>query len=231
MEDPYDVSVLVPYRGGCTWRAMAWSYVRARYEQHHPGWELIEADGAGEWSKGAALANAASRAADQVDVFVVADADVFLDVGTLRQAVELVDERQPWVVPHRTVRRLGKRATEEVLAGGRVHRGLPCRRTHIGAIGGGVVVLTRAAWDAVGGVDPRYEGWGGEDVSLGFALETLFGPCKRLGADLWHLWHPPQPTRSRDGRSSLNAASNDLAWRYREARGDVERMRELIAER
>lgn len=229
MQDLADVSVLVPYRGGCTSRAMAWAYVRARYREHHPDWELAVADSAGEWSKGAALALAANDA--NGEVLVVADADVFVDVATLRHAVELAAHGQAWVVPHRTVRRLGRRATDEVLAGAKPHRGMPCRRTHIGVLGGGLVVLRRAVWDAVGGVDARFIGWGGEDVALARTLETFFGPCRRLDADLWHLWHPPQPSQTPHRRTSRNEINNQLAGRYREAQGDAERMRILITER
>ena len=63
-----------------------------------------------------------------------------------------------------------------------------------------------------GGVDPRYQGWGGEDLSFGWVLAVTVGRQQRLGAELIHLWHPhPAP----DLRGSLE--SEELVARYQGA--------------
>ncbi len=62
------------------------------------------------------------------------------------------------------------------------------------ATGGGSLGVSRAAFEAVGGWDEGFEGWGGEDVDFWDRLQTRkvypFG-C----FPLIHLWHAPQPEK------------------------------------
>lgn len=218
------VSVLVPFGPGCAYRQQAWTYVRGRYETEHSDWELLEGSCAGDWSKGAALADAYGRATG--DVLVLADADSFVAAGTLRRAVAAVEAGTPWVMPHLWVQRLSRRFTAEVLAGAAPRRGRNCRQPYRGVMGGGIVVLLRTAWETVCGIDERFCGWGGEDISFGWALETLVGPPERLDGELWHLWHPHPAPRRRG-----SPASEALAGRYKDARGNPERMTALTDER
>lgn len=220
-------SILVPFTSGCEHRERARGYVLDHYRQNHPEWELLEGKCDGTWSKGRALHDAASRA--RSDIFVVADADSFVVPEVLDEAVAVVEAGAPWVVPHLLVWRHTETATLDLYASGvlpelnrgmRIHRG-PYR----GVQGGGITVLSREAWDTVGGVDPRFEGWGGEDISFGWALETLCGPAVRLNGDLHHLWHPPAVTgrRQRGG-----PAEEALAARYRDAWRMPRLMRGLV---
>jgi GT2 family glycosyltransferase len=55
---------------------------------------------------------------------------------------------------------------------------------------GGAVVVSRAAFEEVGGYDERFVGWGWEDTSFAIALEKLCGPQTRVPGPLYHLWHP-----------------------------------------
>lgn len=217
------VSVLVPYRPGpCPWRERAWEHVRAHYTAHHPGWEMVVGSCDGNWSKGAAVADAHSRAAG--DVLVLADADSITTPDILRAAIEgVAGGRHSWAVPHGRVYRLDQQATETVYAGGPVRLGRTVRPPYLGPAGGGVVVVTRAAYETVGGIDPRFAGWGGEDVSLGWALETLVGGHRRHGARLVHLWHPhPAPTLRGSPESEA------LVAHYRAARGRPDLMSALV---
>jgi hypothetical protein len=218
------VSVVMPYTSGCEWRARAREYVLGWYGREHPDWEVVEG-GCGEpWRKGVAAADAVSRASG--DVLVIADADLIAD--SLNDAAALVESGETrWVVPHHKVYRLHQRATERIYDGGPVRRTSTAHSPYVGVVGGGLVVVTRDAWETVGGIDPRFVGWGGEDISLGWALETLCGPCVRLTADLFHLYHPrePQGRRRRGGPES-----EALAGRYKDARGDAAAMRALVDE-
>ena len=217
------VSVLVPLGGPrSSWRAKAFDYVTRHYYEHHPDWELIVGMADDEWSKGVAVADAYRHATGEM--LVIADADSFVRPEALVQAVDDVAETGTWAVPHGRVYRLNQRATEIVYAGGPVRKHMTARLPYIGPAGGGIVVLTRAAYDKVGGIDERFCGWGGEDISLGWALGTLVGPYTRVGAPLIHLWHPhPAPTLRGCPESEA------LAGRYREARGKPEAMAALVA--
>lgn len=221
--DSGGISVVVPYRSECPWRARAWSWIRDRYLDLHPSWELIEATCDGEaWSKGAAVADGVEHATG--DRLVIADADSFVDVETMDLAVQLLDTH-PWIVPHRRVRRLARKATEAVFAGAPPNPQRLCRSVYTGVIGGGITVLRRSAYEEAGGIDTRFAGWGGEDISFGWALETLVGPPERLTADLFHLWHPHAAPRLRG-----SPESEALAGRYRRARNDPVAMRQLVDE-
>lgn len=179
------VAVLVPFTPGrCEWRDRAWAWVRAHYAAEHPGWAVVTGSCDGEWSKGRAVADALAQT--DADVMVIADADVLAPPSALRDAVSAL-RTHGWAIPHRKVHRLDQDATQAFYAGRTVRR--YDRPPYKGVAGGGLVVLTRAAYEECP-IDPRFLGWGGEDVSWGWALNALKGPPWRGDADLTHLWHP-----------------------------------------
>jgi hypothetical protein len=184
-------AVLVPFTSDEPWRVRARDHVIACYQT--AGFEVVEGNCAGPWRKAVAVTDAARRT--DADVLVVADADC-LSAG-VAAGVGTVEAGAPWAVPHLTVHRLDQAATEAVYAGtdpsetrGRT------QRPYKGFAGGGIVILSRTAWEQVP-LDPRFEGWGGEDSSWALALTCLIGEPARLTADLHHLWHPPSDRMSR----------------------------------
>lgn len=217
------VSVLIPFAGVDEYRVAARDWIIDRYHREHRDWEIIEASSDGVWRKGVAVDSAAARASH--DVFVIADADLFIDPGVLDHAARLVQDSVPWVVPHGKVFRLNRSATAHTMNG--IQRRAPVVRSpYLGPAGGGIVVLTRAAYDTVHGIDNRFEGWGGEDISFGWALDTLVGPHVRLGADLFHLWHPHSAPRGRGSKPS-----EALAGQYRDANLIHRRMAAIVEHR
>lgn len=215
------VDVVVPWRGGCSHRERALAWVVARYAARHPNWTVTVAQAAaGAWSKATAVMPAIH--ASSADIIVVADADVWCD--DLQDAVDALGQHG-WAIPHTQVRRLTEHATANVLAGAdpaaqetlEAYRGVP---------GGGYVIATREQLVAVP-LDPRFEGWGCEDVSWAMALHTVAGPSWRGEASLTHLWHPPQP---RPTRRRGSAENERLRRRYGAARRRPVVMRQLLAE-
>lgn len=218
-------SIVMPYTSDDEHRQAARRYVLDWYARHHPTWELVEGDCEGEWSKGRALADAAARASH--DILILADADSIIPADILGEAVSRVAAGAAWVVPHRTVYRLSQAHTERVYAGAAPQPRDTCRPAYRGVVGGGIAVLTRETWRIVGGIDPRFVGWGGEDLAFGWALETLCGPPVRLTAPLFHLWHKQEAQGDHQrGRPESEA----LAGRYRQARNKPDLMRALVAE-
>jgi hypothetical protein len=217
------VSVLVPYSPSCQQRERAWQFVREHYLSTFPDWELIEGSCDSEWSKGAAVADAYSRASGEA--LVLADADSYLTPPQVLRdaAVEMLNGERRWIVPHTWVYRLHRKATERLYHGAEPRRSEVRRNAYVGPPGGGMTVLTRDAYETVGGIDPRFRGWGGEDISFGWALETLVGPFQRLEGALWHLDHPHPAPKFR-GTPETEA----LAGRYSEAANVPRLMRALI---
>lgn len=219
------VSILLPVGGAdCEHRRRARDWIAARYRQKHPDWPLICGESDETWSKGAAVADAAQRATG--DVLVIADADSYVEPAVLVDAVRWCEAGRPWVVPHWKVYRLTPEATENVYAGHPADLAALVRPAYTGPPGGGITVLTRDAYDTVDGIDPRFYGWGGEDLAFGWALHALTGKPIRLTGSLVHLWHPhPAP----DLRGSPE--SERLVARYKGLRNHPAGIRQLIEER
>ncbi len=219
------VSVVVPWSPGCPHRERARGFVQARYE----GLEVVTGDSPpGPYNRSAAIVDGARRASG--DVLLIADADVFL-AGDLDETVGQA-ERVGWAVPHLLLHRLSPDSTDQVLAGAG-WRGLPLstdnaqdRRPYKGNETGTMVAIRRDVLERVP-PDPRFVGWGSEDVAWAMALRSLVGPPWRGTEDLVHLWHPAQPRQS---RVTGNERSRRLLDRYRRARCCRSCMASLVAE-
>lgn len=221
------VAVLVPYRPDGGHRDTNWRWLSDRWRSLFPAWEVVVGEHAeGAWSKSAAITAALARTG--ADTLVITDADVWVEpVDTLITAVGLVQSGQaPWVVPHRYVRRLDRGSTRWFRAGHRTGLSL-AQCAHTGIAGGGMIVVGRDGYEATGGIDPRFAGWGGEDSSWGRCADTLLGEHTRLQGTMWHLWHPPQERLDRRVGSAHNKALTDA---YKAAVGDPAAMRALVEE-
>lgn len=219
------VSVLVPWRPGCDHRELAFRFMRARVAERHPSWELVvgECD-PGPFNRSQAILAAASKASPDADVYVVHDADVFLD-GDLAESVDSA-RSHGWAVPHMMLHRLAEGATQAVMAGAD-WRGRPvAQKPYRGNEAGTLIVLTRDVLDVVP-PDRRFVGWGQEDDAWALALRCLIGEPWRGADDLVHLWHPPQ---ERLNRRIGNQAGKALLGRYKRAANDPAAMRALIEE-
>lgn len=225
------VSVVIPFRGGDAWRERALDAVVARYGSHDDWQVVVERDEAeGPWCK-AAVVNAGVRRSFG-DVLVIADADLLCD--GVETAVDHCRRGRKWVMPYRMLYRMNESATDRVLAGESPSEVMTDRTLladtkapYPGVIGGGIVVLRREVYERVS-MDERFVGWGGEDVSWGHALSTLAQRPLILKDNLYHLWHPPQPTRVTPNRGS--EANHNLYKRYAAANRAPARMRALLRE-
>lgn len=219
-----DVAVIIPWSrsGASDDRRRALELVIRRYEHNMPRAEPIVAEFAGEpWCKAAPVAAAARSTT--ASILVVADADVW--APNITETVRDVRRAFAWGAPHATVRRLTQAATaswHHSGDGSREH----AERVHLALLGGGIVVIRRDVFEACP-LDPRFTGWGGEDVAWGYALKTLFPHFSRGHDELIHFWHVPQPRRS---RSCGSVANERLRDRYRSVSGDPDGMRALLAE-
>lgn len=221
------VAVLVPWTAGCPHREAAWQWVQTQYAATHPDWELITGRcPEGPYNRAAAILDAADHS--DADLFVVADADIWCDPQpALQPAID-----HGWAIPHLLIHRLSQQSTAYVLAGADWH-GLPLStdnrqdsRPYRGHETGTLVVIRR---DVLFDVPPdrRFVGWGSEDDAWACALRTLVGKAWRGSDDLVHLWHPPQPRKTRVVGTDENRR---LLRRYRNAHRHPELMRQLLEE-
>jgi len=218
------VAVLMPSGITDEWRARARQFTEAWYARNIAA-PVFPGQCDGQWSKGAAVADAVRTASD-ASVYVLADADSVLhDPADLKTAIARVVGGEPWAIPHSRVYRLNakesQRLADDPIAPARL--GWTCRPMYYAVAGGGITVVSREAFEAVRGIDARFLGWGGEDLTFGWALETLVGEAWRGAGQLIHLWHPhPAPNL----RGSIE--SEALVAIYRSARGVRRRMQAVV---
>lgn len=227
-------AVLFPWSRGCPHRDAAAAWVMHQWwAKHHPDIpQLTTGDApqlvAGPWSKGLHLTQLLDEAPD--GTLVISDVDVWTTPSAVQAALAAIHDGAPWAIPHRDVYRLTPNATKAVLEDDlflqRVGDTDLEQPPYPGHPGGGIVILRRR--DAFNvPLDPRFEGWGQEDDSWGLALTTILGQPWRGTAPLSHLWHPPQPRRTRAEGSRPGVA---LYRRYLAASHHPGAMRALLAE-
>lgn len=216
------VEVIIPFSGRDPDRLLALDYISERMP--YPMTVSMLHDNA--WVKALAVWPAVKRS--EADIIVIHDADVWAQDG-LQEAVQAVADGHPWSQPHEMVHRLSEGGTQNVLAGASWSNqtlSQPAYRASTRCGAGGIMIARRETLlDII--LDPRFIGWGQEDVSHDMALTTLAGSPWRGRSKLVHLWHTPQARMSRKAGSQ---ASWDLYSRYCAALNKRDRMLSLIAE-
>jgi predicted SAM-dependent methyltransferase len=221
------ISALIPYKADQGHRDRLWSFVRQRYEKLMPEIELcLGIDENEPFCRSRAINAAAAKAAG--DVFIIVDTDVMFEPALIEK-IKAVIHLHPWIIPFANGYKLTREATLRLLTQKPTDsisiapEDIESNVTLEGAL---MNVMTRKAFDAAGGMDERFLGWGGEDNAMVMALDTLCGPHFRMKEDIFHLWHPPAPVYRDKYQRNL-----ELCNRYLQAFGNVSEMRGLIRER
>ena len=246
------ISLIVPFRPDDEGRSEAWSWLERYWRWSLPGAELLVTDDGGTpFSKTCSVNAAAAQAAG--DVLVVMDADAYLNANIIIACAEHVRLNRSWWIPYRAMWRLKRVITQQLLAKdpeAPMRLVLPppdwedvqgeekaktwayAARTH-GAL---CQVIPAAGFREVGGMDPRFRGWGGEDSSFAFALDTLWAPRSlNDSVDAAHLWHARigegKGPRGRMwvGQEAPRSGTN-LRARYEHCSGKPGAMRSLVRE-
>lgn len=228
-------AVILAYRdNGCEHRQAAYRYVTDHVWSAFDEVRVCDS-GATPFSRGASFNQGADRL--QADVLVFADADVVVEVEALRQAVTHAYVLGVTAYPYREYVRLTREATDTYMA----HQLLPADERHPFAEWtepnsvGGCFVVRRSAYLACGGCDPRFVGWGFEDVAWSAVSATLLGEHVRERGSLLHLWHPWDGysggnTSKSPAERAVYDANVALCDRYTGAIGDAEAIRAVRAE-
>ena len=56
-------------------------------------------------------------------------------------------------------------------------------------IPGAVILVPRKLWDAVGGYDEKFVGWGCQDSDFLWSCEKICGQANRIHGNVYHLWN------------------------------------------
>jgi hypothetical protein len=233
------ISILVPLRPekGDTARARAWKWVERWWRDSVPDVEICvaEDDGTEPFSKTQAVNNAYLKATG--DVFVVADADSFMEPAPLAHAIKVARQTGRLVVPWRQVVRLSEEDTKKQLrrrksAIERTQELLErCYQTPVPETAGTLFVIRRDSFERVQGMDPRFRGWGHEDVAFARACHSILGPTMYGSDDVISLYHPrPEGPRGRVWDNDDGNRNLPLAQAYVMAYQHPWKMQQLVDE-
>jgi GT2 family glycosyltransferase len=187
------ISILIPFRDTGDRKAQL-EWLQTRWAKLFPEAEvIIEADdGQDPFSKTIAVNKCYKRATS--DILAIVDADVWLDPQILKDAAEAIRNKNAvWVRPCGKVYRLTKDFTENLISFS-PETPFPkatendCER--VTATVGLVAVFSREQFEAVGGMDERFRGWGWEDTAWNVLLDGIFGKAQVWTNIVYHLWHP-----------------------------------------
>lgn len=263
------ISMIVPFQSDDPFRRHVWHWLKRYWEDQIPDVEIVigtDRHSRRNWhrrypqpfSKTAAVNNAFKKT--HGDIIVIMDADTYMDGSVIKHCAERIRHARKaglhlWFVPYQWIFRLTERATYEVLDSDPCH---PLRfptpppdEDVEGTDGSGwgrrfgalVQIMPREAFESVEGMDERFRGWGGEDVSLLRALDTLWGKHKNTPNEVLHLWHPRfiagEWTDDKGNHCEVRAwegqagghANDWLSTSYHNATNDKGRMNDLINEK
>lgn len=220
--------IAVPFRGDGISRTQNWDFCREWWEVL--GLPIVQGDSpSGEVFDITKARNAAVRNATEEhpswEVLLMTDADVLLDshhaATTAMQIAHLTDK---YVVAHSQIMYLSPQGTKRIFAG------VPAEMDHVEDMHRHTwetcFAFTRKTWEAVGGFDPRFRGFGHQVEAFFHACKTLFGADRVLAGTCYHFWHPY-------GADQFNPhlpVNRELIQRYWDASGDRDGMLELLAE-
>lgn len=199
-------------------RLPAFEFCKAWWESH--GFTVHTIDSGDRPFSLAATRNLAVAASS--GPVIIADADTVGHIDAIREAVRLTQIEQRTYLPYTEYRSLGEIGTQQALAG----RPLPdCTHWHYPYGVSGIYITTPSIWARYGGQDPRFKGWGGEDIAHMHAHETLIGPIGRTLGNAYALTHD-----SDEKEAPQNVANFTLMRQYGAATGNPEQMRALISQ-
>jgi hypothetical protein len=210
------ISLLVPYRGDNGGpRDRNWEWCKRYWEDALPGAEVIEGDDGGEvFSRSGSINAAAAKATG--DVLVNMDADQIVPASAVLIAANEIRRQHNWFVLAPRVVKLRRRAASRLVSQPAAYPLLPERAVEVAQNDQlTLCAYPRAAFDAVGGMDEAFRGWGGEDVAWACALDLLWAPHKTLTNEAVHLWHPHINSGGLIARHRMHARTVGRAYDWR----------------
>lgn len=244
------ISLLIPFSSKDSIRKKNLQWLLQYWRHELPHAEIIIGRSRSKiFCKEEALNDAVRRSSGKI--LVILDADAYLPGHIIKHCAnrileELDHGHHLWYVPYRNLYRLTEEASSWIINSEPSH---PLRfptppspwmvenwgdKSKYGhRYGAMIMMFPRKAYDILGGFDERFKGWGGEDIALLRALDTLYGKHKTTNNDILHLWHPfigdTHVTRKWAGQTAANSNS-ELANKYSKASRLPTEMRRLVDE-
>lgn len=243
------ISILIPFSTGNRERKRTFNWLMEYWHHELPDAEFIIGHSKSKvFCKGEALNDAFSRSTGKV--ILILDADAYMDGATIEYCADRILEELDnhlWYVPYRWLYRLDREITHDLVESDPLHpMTIPCcpppsdiidNHGHTSKYGhrygAMAMIFPRQAIELLGCFDERFKGWGGEDVALLRALDTLWGKHKTIDGPIFHLWHPYLGTGYKDRRwahQKHGSVNSKLANEYHKATRRPSQMRALVDE-
>ncbi|MFC0559387.1 glycosyltransferase family 2 protein [Halalkalibacter alkalisediminis] len=226
-----NVSIIIPFQTDHGPRAAAFEWVKNYYSNVIPEAEVgLGIMNESHMNKAKAVNQAVKQATR--DILVIADADVVYDPKIIVESIKLL-KKAAWVVPFTELYDVSQEDTKKLLTEKpKWPIGLKPKNCHkikwlYEGFAGKLIIIPRKHFEAVGGFDERFIGWGGEDDAFSHAVNTICGEFVNLKAKIFHLWHPPAYWTTNPNAD----ANSKLLNRYIAASGNKKEMNKLIQER
>lgn len=165
-------------------------------------WPLYIGEPRGEIWKRAEAVNVAAENAGDWEVAFIADCDTLTDPDGIRRGVDWVRSTRGAVRPHEQRYMLDHKQTIQAVQRG--PESIPRDKLKAPWAGGGLDIVHREAWDAVGSMNEAYENWGWEDSDWHVQL-ILHASWERLPGVAYHLHHDAtDPVPNRESRQRFS---------------------------
>jgi hypothetical protein len=245
------ISLLVPFRSDFGIREETWSWLRDYWAAELPFAQIVEGyNMESPFCKTAAVNDAARLATG--DVVVIMDADCYMDGQVLVNCAKRIRRARKyggklWFVPYRRFYRLTRIASASVIEsspdsplrfsdpppGAHLLTNKGTSNGHwFGAL---VQIMPIEAFYAAGGMDERFQGWGGEDIAFMRAVDTMYTKHRTTDNAVFHLWHLRSDAgdgyhRLWPNQTRTHTHHNDiLTKQYFKAFGDRRAMKRLLS--
>ncbi|WP_051633787.1 glycosyltransferase family 2 protein [Bacillus sp. UNC41MFS5] len=226
-----NVSIIIPFQTDNGPREAAFKWLVKYYSIVMPKAEIVIGTiNENDVNKAKAVNMAAKKATR--DIFVILDADIVVTREIIEESIKLLD-KAAWVVPFTKIYDVPYELTRNLLktepTGPIDINKEKCNKVNwlYNGFAGKINIIPRKNFEAVGGFDERFIGWGGEDDAFSHAVNTICGYFVNYKGSIFHLWHPSSSYHS-NPNSKANIA---LLNRYIEASGNKEETMRIISER
>lgn len=202
------MDLLIPWRdSGDSYRRAAFDFLCKQYGET---FTIVTGDSDPEkpFNRSAARNDAAARSDSEVLAFV--DADAWMSPDQIKEAMELAFETRRLVRPFHRAGFLTEESTSTFLDTGVLTAEYlnPPAEGFIGL----AWVIRRDLFARLGGFDPKFEKYGGEDNAFSASCDVLYGGIESVPGEAYSLWHPADRHTPPENIERLTAYYHVKTW-------------------